>query len=307
MPTCSQPAQRRMRREIGRAHVRCRRHVAEARTYLVEYYRPSSTAADLERVASRVREAVDAARTRGPARALSTLDHRGDGRVVPLRRRGCIRGRRAHGVRPGQRDIRADLGGAHGTVVNFNVSRKEIDNGANARLPPFPHRDRSARLILAGAVSGAGQHSLAQAQAAGWDCDPLILIGGHYHCSPPGKPGVLDIIDGTATSPSIVHQVFRPDGTFAGAETPDPRRPVRRAALPDRPVATGPSVAAHTDVLRLPPLRVHPVVGAPEESRRRGSAASASYRTRSSPAGSTGFYALGPSSRHNACSGRAVG
>ena len=32
---------------------------AEARTYLVEYYRPSSTAVDLERVASRVREAVD--------------------------------------------------------------------------------------------------------------------------------------------------------------------------------------------------------------------------------------------------------
>jgi Protein of unknown function (DUF4242) len=32
---------------------------AAARTYLVECYRPSSTAADLERVASRVREAVD--------------------------------------------------------------------------------------------------------------------------------------------------------------------------------------------------------------------------------------------------------
>lgn len=31
----------------------------ERRTYLVECYRPSSTAADLERVASRVREAVD--------------------------------------------------------------------------------------------------------------------------------------------------------------------------------------------------------------------------------------------------------
>ena len=48
---------------------------------------------------------------------------------------------------------------------------------------------------------------------------PLVLIGGHYHCSPPGKPGVQEIIDGTATSPSIVHQVFRPDGTFAGTET----------------------------------------------------------------------------------------
>lgn len=74
-------------------------------------------------------------------------------------------------------------------------------------------------LTLAGAVSGAGQHTLAQAQAAGWDCNPLILIGGHYHCSPPGKQGVLEIIDGTAMSPSIVHQVFRPDGTFAGSET----------------------------------------------------------------------------------------
>jgi hypothetical protein len=32
---------------------------AERRAYLVEHYRPSSTVADLERVASRVREAVD--------------------------------------------------------------------------------------------------------------------------------------------------------------------------------------------------------------------------------------------------------
>lgn len=32
---------------------------AERRTYLVEHYRPSATAADLERVASQVREAVD--------------------------------------------------------------------------------------------------------------------------------------------------------------------------------------------------------------------------------------------------------
>jgi hypothetical protein len=77
----------------------------------------------------------------------------------------------------------------------------------------------AATVILAGAVNGAGPHSLTQAQEAGWDCDPLVLIGGHYHCSPAGKPGVLDIIDGTATSPSIVHQVFRPDGSFAGTET----------------------------------------------------------------------------------------
>ena len=73
-------------------------------------------------------------------------------------------------------------------------------------------------MILAGAATGAGR-SLSQAQATGWDCDPLILIGGHFHCSPTGKEGVLEIIDGTATSPSIVHQVFRADGTFAGSET----------------------------------------------------------------------------------------
>lgn len=77
-------------------------------------------------------------------------------------------------------------------------------------------------VILTGAVNAAtttSNRSLAGAQAAGWDCDPLVLIGGHYHCSPPGKEGVLEIIAGTASSPSIVHQVFRPDGSFAGTET----------------------------------------------------------------------------------------
>ena len=74
-------------------------------------------------------------------------------------------------------------------------------------------------IMLAGAVNGASQHTLTQAQAAGWDCDPLVLIGGHFHCSPPGKEGVVEIIAGTAESPSIVHQVFRPDGAFAGSET----------------------------------------------------------------------------------------
>ena len=74
-------------------------------------------------------------------------------------------------------------------------------------------------LVLANAALGASNRALVQAQAAGWDCDPLILIGGHFHCSPPGKEGVLEIINGTATSPSIVHQVFRADGTFAGTET----------------------------------------------------------------------------------------
>jgi len=73
--------------------------------------------------------------------------------------------------------------------------------------------------VLAGSADGARPRSLAQAQAAGWDCEPLVLIGGHYHCSPPGRPSVADIAAGVATTPSVVHQVFRPDGTFAGTET----------------------------------------------------------------------------------------
>jgi hypothetical protein len=67
-------------------------------------------------------------------------------------------------------------------------------------------------------VSGSpGGRSLEKTLDAGWNCDPLILIGGHYHCSPPGRPGVGDIIAGT-TVPTIEHQVFRADGTFAGTE-----------------------------------------------------------------------------------------
>ena len=76
-----------------------------------------------------------------------------------------------------------------------------------------------ASVILVGTAVGARGNALTQVQEAGWDCNPLILIGGHYHCSPPGRPSVADIVAGTATTPSIVHQVFRPDGSFAGTET----------------------------------------------------------------------------------------
>ena len=62
-----------------------------------------------------------------------------------------------------------------------------------------------------------GARTLTQAQAAGWDCTPLILIGGHYHCSPPGRPSVADIIAGTDVA-SVVHQVFDADGSLAGTE-----------------------------------------------------------------------------------------
>ena len=87
---------------------------------------------------------------------------------------------------------------------------------------------RLARVLLAttllGGMFGVGSpaaaasaRTLDQAIASGWNCDPLILLGGHYHCSPPGRPGVADIIAGTDV-PSITHQVFRPDGSLAGTE-----------------------------------------------------------------------------------------
>lgn len=59
---------------------------------------------------------------------------------------------------------------------------------------------------------------MAQAQAAGWDCSPQVLIVGYFHCAPPGKPSVLDMIQGNTESPSIVLRVFYPSGAFAGTE-----------------------------------------------------------------------------------------
>jgi len=72
---------------------------------------------------------------------------------------------------------------------------------------------------LVGAAYGAGGPGgdMAQAQASGWDCNPQVLIFGYYHCAPPGKPSVADLIAGTDVS-SIVLRVFTPDGTFAGTE-----------------------------------------------------------------------------------------
>jgi len=68
----------------------------------------------------------------------------------------------------------------------------------------------------------AGQgtnNKLAQAQAAGWDCNPPVLIFGYYHCAPPGKPSVLDIVTGQTSAPSIELRVFNQDGSFAGIES----------------------------------------------------------------------------------------
>jgi hypothetical protein len=79
-------------------------------------------------------------------------------------------------------------------------------------------------LVIAGAsvfaISAAGSSSatMAQAQSAGWDCNPQVLIVGYFHCAPPGKPSVLDMIQGTTDTPSIVLRVFYPSGEFAGTE-----------------------------------------------------------------------------------------
>lgn len=75
-------------------------------------------------------------------------------------------------------------------------------------------------VAMAGVARGAGGPggTLEQAQQAGWDCNPLVEIGGYLHCAPPGKPSVADLIEGTDVS-SMVLRVFTPDGTFAGLET----------------------------------------------------------------------------------------
>ena len=76
----------------------------------------------------------------------------------------------------------------------------------------------ASAMFAGSALAISSRLTLERVQAAGWDCTPLVLIGGHYHCSPPGVPSVADIVAGTADTPSIVHAVFRADGTLAGTE-----------------------------------------------------------------------------------------
>jgi hypothetical protein len=75
-------------------------------------------------------------------------------------------------------------------------------------------------VALVGSAGGASGATMDQAKAAGWDCNPEVLIIGYYHCAPPGKPSVADLIAGTDV-PTIVLRVFYADGdrTFAGIET----------------------------------------------------------------------------------------
>jgi hypothetical protein len=72
-------------------------------------------------------------------------------------------------------------------------------------------------VAIAGTAAGESNTTIAQAKAAGWNCNPEVLIVGYFHCAPPGKPSVADLIAGT-DEPSIVLRVYHPDGTFAGTE-----------------------------------------------------------------------------------------
>jgi hypothetical protein len=73
--------------------------------------------------------------------------------------------------------------------------------------------------VIAGIAYSAGGGTIAQAQAQGWDCHPLVPIGGYFHCAPPGKPSVLDMVLGQTNAPTLELRVFNPDGSFAGIES----------------------------------------------------------------------------------------
>ena len=75
----------------------------------------------------------------------------------------------------------------------------------------------AALSVAAGSAAGGSNATIDQAQAAGWDCNPHVLIVGYFHCAPPGGTSVAELIAGTDV-PSIVLRVYRPDGTFAGTE-----------------------------------------------------------------------------------------
>lgn len=72
--------------------------------------------------------------------------------------------------------------------------------------------------VFAVTAAASGKATMTQAQAAGWDCNPQVLIGGYYHCAAPGKPSVADLIAGTS-APTLELRVFHPNGTLAGTES----------------------------------------------------------------------------------------
>jgi hypothetical protein len=72
---------------------------------------------------------------------------------------------------------------------------------------------------VAGVARGAGGPGGGTAQVPeGWDCAPIQLIGGYFHCAPPGKPSIADLLGGTVNVSSMVLRAFTPEGVFAGIE-----------------------------------------------------------------------------------------
>lgn len=74
-------------------------------------------------------------------------------------------------------------------------------------------------LGLASIASSSSHATKAQAEAAGWDCSPNFPLFGHFHCSPPGHPSLLEVFLGTANPPTLTLKLY--DGEtelFAGSE-----------------------------------------------------------------------------------------
>lgn len=79
--------------------------------------------------------------------------------------------------------------------------------------------------LAADALSSGGSDKV-HAQEHHWSCDPDQAIAGYFHCAPPGKPSLLDLIQGTADPASLQLRVYDAGtGRFAGTET------LRRADL----------------------------------------------------------------------------
>lgn len=74
-------------------------------------------------------------------------------------------------------------------------------------------------LVLAAPAAPSSQATMAQAEAAGWDCSPNFPLFGHFHCSPPGHPSLLDVFLGAADPPTLILNLY--DGEtqlFSGTE-----------------------------------------------------------------------------------------
>ncbi len=85
-----------------------------------------------------------------------------------------------------------------------------------------------------------------QARDQGWDCNPVELILGYYHCAPPGGASVLEIATGAASPPSVKLRVLHQNGSFAGTEM------LRRADLHQVDQPCPQDNLAQWDLLDLP-------------------------------------------------------